>query len=43
MTGIARIYEVLGNISLSATYYKKVLGVSFKNDFQFYDEAWTDS
>jgi tetratricopeptide repeat protein 8 len=34
MTGMARIYEVLGNISLSASYYKKVLGVS---NFSFRD------
>lgn len=33
MTGMARIYEVLGNISLSASYYKKVLGVSTKSIF----------
>ena len=31
LTGIARIYEGIGNLSLSAKYYKLVLRVNYEN------------
>ena len=33
LTGIARIYEGIGNLSLSAKYYKLVLRVRKENNF----------
>ena len=30
LTGVARIYEAIGNLNLSAKYYKNVLVVSFQ-------------
>ena len=37
LTGVARIYEAIGNLSLSAKYYKILLVVRLENTAKFSD------